>query len=551
MLREFLFSVRPPLTSDGMWYSNFEFQQHEPKQNGAQWEPTIRHLIPVLQPTTTTPQHTTASAFFVLTTTHAIRHGRLTAASVISDIDRRIMTSTTASTSSTTLTWNVIVTGASRGFGRAMALALCQQHSHGDTSTVSATPTTHPIVINAVFLARSDTGLQALIHDIQSSLNNATTKTTNVTMIPSHSRTDIVTIPTAPIDHNNDTPTTIPQDSFTVHTDHFWVVPTQQLLLPTTLDQHPADETRTSLSVTTAPSTTTTIKLSRIVADLGTINTIDTIIDRTLQCWEEPPVGDNIISNDSVTRNTNDEHHDINGTPPPPPQKVDRYIFINNVGSLGHIGSCATYGATTVHDMHHTMTLNVTNSLWFTTRIVQWFKQQQRTSSGGRDNSTIVVSPPNMIRQLSIVNVSSIVAIQSFPSLATYSAGKAARDMYHNALAKEEAEQLDAMATNNNGDDDSNVTGHGGSIRVLNYAPGPLRTDMTTQLQNNASALHPSIRSFYEETCRNPDRDKNTNNDEEASLSFIDPANSANVLLKLLWKDDYTNGAHVDYYDCL
>jgi NAD(P)-dependent dehydrogenase (short-subunit alcohol dehydrogenase family) len=270
-----------------------------------------------------------------------------------------------------------------------------------------------------------------------------------------------------------------------------------------------------------------------------------------LQCWEEPPVGDNIISNDTVTMNTNDEHHDINGTLPQ--QKVERYIFINNVGSLGHIGSCATYGATTVHDMHHTMTLNVTNSLWFTTRIVQWFKQQQqRTSSGGRNNRTIVASPPNLKRQLTIVNVSSIVAIQSFPSLATYSAGKAARDMYHNALAKEEEEeeeQLDAIATNNHGEDDSNVTGHGGSIRVLNYAPGPLRTDMTTQLQNHASALHPSIRSFYEETCRNQHRDKNTN-DEEASSSLIDPADSANVLLKLLWKDDYTNGAHVDYYDC-
>ena len=203
--------------------------------------------------------------------------------------------------------------------------------------------------------------------------------------------------------------------------------------------------------------------------------------------------------------------------------------------------------------MHTAMTLNVTNALWFTTRIVQWMKQKQQQHHMMDD----------ALLHLTIVNISSLVAVQSFPSLATYSAGKAARDMYHNALAKEEEEFV------NDGNDDKDTTDNNHAqeqeredlvasethqsssssssqrqtklqIRILNYAPGPLQTDMTTELQNQTSVLHPSIRPFYNKT------DTTTN----TTSSFIDPIDSANVLMKLLRDDTYTNGAHVDYYDC-
>jgi hypothetical protein len=34
-------------------------------------------------------------------------------------------------------------------------------------------------------------------------------------------------------------------------------------------------------------------------------------------------------------------------------------------------------------------------------------------------------------------------------------------------------------------------------------------------------------------------------------LSWLPVKESIKVLLKILDKDEYTNGAHVDYYDCL
>lgn len=67
--------------------------------------------------------------------------------------------------------------------------------------------------------------------------------------------------------------------------------------------------------------------------------------------------------------------------------------------------------------------------------------------------------------QLIIVNVSTLAAIQAFPSFGIYCMAKAAREMFHKVLAEEQ------KSTPENG------------IKVLNYAPGPLDTDMQTQIR--------------------------------------------------------------------
>lgn len=57
--------------------------------------------------------------------------------------------------------------------------------------------------------------------------------------------------------------------------------------------------------------------------------------------------------------------------------------------------------------------------------------------------------------RVKIVNISSLAALQAFESWSVYCAGKAARDMFYQALAKElKVQSLDQ------------------SIKVLNYAPG-------------------------------------------------------------------------------
>lgn len=163
-----------------------------------------------------------------------------------------------------------------------------------------------------------------------------------------------------------------------------------------------------------------------------------------------------------------------------------KLIFINNAGSLGHIGSCTAIPY--LQDMQMTFDFNITSALWLSTRMTKFIKRRQPDLEG------------------TIVNISSLVAVQPFPSMALYSAGKAARDMFHAATAFEEP-----------------------TIKFLNYAPGPLETDMTTEIRE-APQLHKTLQPHY-------------------AKKLIEPNDSASKLIQLLISDDFKSGAHIDYYD--
>lgn len=72
---------------------------------------------------------------------------------------------------------------------------------------------------------------------------------------------------------------------------------------------------------------------------------------------------------------------------------------------------------------------------------------------------------PTSVTKLEIVNVSSLAAVMSFESWGYYCAGKAARDMFHKTIALEHV---------NDG------------VVVINYAPGPLDTDMQKEIREGA-----------------------------------------------------------------
>lgn len=61
----------------------------------------------------------------------------------------------------------------------------------------------------------------------------------------------------------------------------------------------------------------------------------------------------------------------------------------------------------------------------------------------------------NGLINTSIVNISSLLAVEAFPNWALYATGKSARDMLLKVVTKEEP-----------------------SIRTLSYAPGPLNNEM-------------------------------------------------------------------------
>jgi sepiapterin reductase len=172
---------------------------------------------------------------------------------------------------------------------------------------------------------------------------------------------------------------------------------------------------------------------------------------------------------------------------------ADHVVFINNAGSLGHLGPCAE--SPSLADMRANVDLNITSALWTSVCFARFSKEKTSETAF-----------------TTIVNISSLAAIQVFPTMGIYAAGKAARNHYHATLAKE----LDGSKKN---------------IRTLNYAPGPLETDMATELRS-AEDLDTDLKSNFQQQLVNPD-------------------DSALELAKKLLKRDFKSGEHIDYYDLL
>jgi sepiapterin reductase len=168
----------------------------------------------------------------------------------------------------------------------------------------------------------------------------------------------------------------------------------------------------------------------------------------------------------------------------------DNVVLINNAGTVGHVGSFLT--SPSLENLRSNVDLNVTSALWISIRFAQCIKATKEK------------------QRATIVNISSLVAIADFPTMAAYSAGKAAREKYHTIMSKEI------------GADDEGV-------KILNYAPGPLETDMVTEIRSSAE-LDADLRPHFDK-------------------KLLDPEDSARKLIKLLVSNEFQSGSHVDYYD--
>jgi sepiapterin reductase len=168
---------------------------------------------------------------------------------------------------------------------------------------------------------------------------------------------------------------------------------------------------------------------------------------------------------------------------------ADHIIFINNAASLGHLGQCVE--SPSLADMRTNVDFNITSTLWTSVRFARFVRESA--------SDTAVIT---------IVNISALAAIQVFPTMGIYAAGKAARSHYHETLAKE-------------------LHGSKKNIKVLNYAPGPLDTDMANEFllaENLDTDLKPSFQQ-----------------------QLVDPDDSATKLVKLLAGRDFESGQHIDY----
>jgi sepiapterin reductase len=190
--------------------------------------------------------------------------------------------------------------------------------------------------------------------------------------------------------------------------------------------------------------------------------------------------------------------------------------LFNNAGSVDPLG--ATSSLTSGDDLSSSMRrlrtavdLNITSVMWLTSMFTRTF--------GSSSDTELQHSP-----SIRIVNISSLCAIEPFPTMSVYCAGKAARDMFHMVLAKEMY--------------DDNETGaqkiERSLFKVLNYAPGACDTVMTDVLAD-CQTLDAGLHDYY------------TSSKKENKL--ITPRVSAKKLVDVLMKDELVSGSHLDYWD--
>ncbi|KAJ3089260.1 hypothetical protein HK102_006816 [Quaeritorhiza haematococci] len=193
-------------------------------------------------------------------------------------------------------------------------------------------------------------------------------------------------------------------------------------------------------------------------------------------------------------------------------------FLFNNAGSLGKLSRVREQS---VSDIKAAIDLNVTVPLALTSVFVKKFG--------------------SVCKRTTIVNVSSLAAVEPFDCWSVYCAGKAARDIFTRTVAIEESlieqeEKQKSHSESPNGcseSEPSSPTHVRPRVTVLNYAPGPLDTDMQRRIRTEM----PNV----------PTKEAYVTMHKEGQL--VDPNDSAGVLVSLLEGDDFVNGAHVDYFD--
>jgi sepiapterin reductase len=157
------------------------------------------------------------------------------------------------------------------------------------------------------------------------------------------------------------------------------------------------------------------------------------------------------------------------------PSSEREVIFIQNAGTIGHLGPSRE--SPSLKDMQNNVDLNITSCLWTSARLANY----------ARSSSTVT--------SLTIVNISSLVAIADFPTFGIYSAGKAARNKFHTLIAKEEESSgvMDTMSKS------TITTPPSSRIRTLNYAPVSMLIVTTVKLlllQSNHTWCSPPMIVF-------------------------------------------------------
>ncbi|PAV62140.1 hypothetical protein WR25_07529 [Diploscapter pachys] len=141
--------------------------------------------------------------------------------------------------------------------------------------------------------------------------------------------------------------------------------------------------------------------------------------------------------------------------------------------------------------------INVVNMIQFNNMVLKYIGEQ--------------VSPRRFI-----INITSLLAIQAFPSLVQYGVTKAAREAFFRGLACEEP-----------------------GLRILSYSPGPVDTDMHDMVAEQS--YDPTIRASFQRHADNQDAGVNR--------KTLTAQETVSKLLGIIQKNTFESGSRIDYFD--
>jgi sepiapterin reductase len=209
--------------------------------------------------------------------------------------------------------------------------------------------------------------------------------------------------------------------------------------------------------------------------------------------------------------------------------KYSKAILINNAGSLGPLESIGNR-STVLHEMQEAFDLNIKSSCFLSSEFVRRYTKHLIESKHKLNFKYLIF---RFWKDLSIdscqngviVNVSSLAAIQAFPSWGLYCAGKAAREMFHKVIAEEQIKKTREYFE---------TTQINKKILVLNYAPGPMDTDMQKQIREGELVDNETREYFINAKKMN---------------QLVSASVSADKLVKLVLSELFESGAHIDFFD--
>jgi NAD(P)-dependent dehydrogenase (short-subunit alcohol dehydrogenase family) len=206
-----------------------------------------------------------------------------------------------------------------------------------------------------------------------------------------------------------------------------------------------------------------------------------------------------------------------------PSPRFSRAILVNNVGSLGEIAPVRDIASLAF--LRSTIDLNVTSTIWISALFLRRLPSLVAATAPGAGagagaGSSGGSASANPALPSAIVNISSLAAVKAFKTQLVYCVGKAARDMLHAGMGEELADPQHAPA--------------GIAVKTLNYAPGPMDTDMQREIRES-STLDPGMKVMFRRL-----KEENT---------LVDADASATKCAAILASNTFTSGAHIDFYD--